>query len=220
MARLKPGVTLAQAQADMDGVTRTLAETYPEANKGVGASLVPLKEQVVGSVRPVLLLLFAAVAFVLLIACVNVANLMLARCSGRAREFAVRTALGAGRGRVVQQLLTESIVLGVVGGALGVLLAVAATGSVLGLSAEGIPRVSEVHVDGRVLGFTLLLSLLSGALFGLAPALATARASLHDSLHGASGLPGGHRRSQDAFVVVEVALAWCSSSGPGSWCGP
>ena len=215
MARLKPGVTLAQAQADMDGVTRTLAETYPEANKGVGASLVPLKEQVVGSVRPVLLLLFAAVAFVLLIACVNVANLMLARCSGRAREFAVRTALGAGRGRVVQQLLTESIVLGVVGGALGVLLAVAATGSVLGLSAEGIPRVSEVHVDTRVLGFTLLLSLLSGALFGLAPALATARASLHDSLHGASGLPGGHRRSQDALVVVEVALALVLLVGAG-----
>jgi predicted permease len=116
---------------------------------------------------------------------------------------------------VVQQLLTESTVLGLVGGALGVVLAVAATGSVLGLSADGIPRISEVHVDARVLGFTLLISLLSGALFGLAPALATARASLSDSLRGAAGLPGGHRRSQDAFVVVEVALALVLLVGAG-----
>jgi predicted permease len=215
IGRLKPRVTLAQAQADMDGVTRALAETYPEANKGVGATLVPLKEQVVGPVRPVLLVLFAAVAFVLLIACVNVANLMLARCSGRAREFAVRAALGAGRGRVVQQLLTESIVLGVLGGVLGVLLAVLGTGSLVGLSGDGLPRTSEVHVDARVLGFTLLISLLSGTLFGLAPALATIRASPHESLRGTAGLPGGHRRSQDVFVVLEVALALVLLVGAG-----
>ena len=215
IARLKPGVTFAQAQADMDGVTRALAETYPETNKGLGASLVPLKEQVIGPVRPVLLLLFAAVAFVLLIACVNVANLMLARCSSRAREFAVRTALGAGRGRLAQQLLTESIVLGVLGGTLGVALAMVGTNSVLGLSGGDVPRISEVRVDATVLGFTLLISLLSGALFGIAPALATARASLHDALRGSAGLPGGHRRSQNAFVVLEVALALVLLVGAG-----
>ncbi|HEY3586910.1 MAG TPA: ABC transporter permease [Myxococcaceae bacterium] len=215
IARLKPGVTVAQARADMDAVTRSLAETYPEANKGVGAALVPLKEQVVGPVRSVLLLLFAAVAFVLLIACVNVANLMLARSSGRAREFAVRTALGAGRGRIVQQLLTESMVLGVLGGALGVVLALVGTRAVLGLSGDGLPRMSEVHLDARVLGFTLLVSLLSGALFGLAPALAAIRSSTQESLRGTAGLAGGHRRSQDVLVVLEVALALVLLVGAG-----
>ncbi|HZW87828.1 MAG TPA: ABC transporter permease, partial [Myxococcaceae bacterium] len=215
IARLKPGVTLAQARADMDAVTRALAEAHPEENKGVGAAIVPLKEQVVGPVRSVILLLFAAVAFVLLIACVNVANLMLARSSGRAREFAVRTALGAGRGRIVRQLLTESMLLGVLGGALGVLLAILGTRAVLGLSGEGLPRMSEVHVDTRVLGFTLLISLLSGALFGLAPALAAVRSVPHESLRGTAGLAGGHRRSQDVLVVLEVALALVLLVGAG-----
>ena len=215
IGRLKPGVTLAQARADMEAVTRSLAEAYPEANKGVGAALVPLKDQVVGSVRSVLLLLFAAVAFVLLIACVNVANLMLARSSGRAREFAVRTALGAGRGRIVQQLLTESMVLGILGGALGVVLALLGTRAVLGLSGDGLPRLPEVHLDVRVLGFTLVISLLSGALFGLAPALAAVRSSAHESLRGTTGLAGGHRRSQDVLVILEVALALVLLVGAG-----
>ncbi|HEY1907657.1 MAG TPA: ABC transporter permease, partial [Myxococcaceae bacterium] len=215
IARLKPGVTIVQARADMEAVTRSLAEAYPEVNKGVGAALVPLKEQVVGPVRSVLLLLFAAVAFVLLIACVNVANLMLARSSSRAREFAVRTALGAGRGRIVKQLLTESMLLGILGGALGIVFAMLGTGAVLGLSGDGLPRTTEVHVDARVLGFTLLISLLSGTLFGLAPALAAVRSSAHESLRGAAGLPGGHRRSQDALVVLEVALALVLLVGAG-----
>ena len=215
IARLKPGVTLAQAQANMEAVTRDLAETYPEANKGTGAALVPLKDQIVGPVRPVLLLLFAAVAFVLLIACVNVANLTLARCSARAREFAVRTALGAGRWRVVRQLLTESLVLGVLGGALGAALAALGTGAVLGLSGDALPRTTEIQIDARVLGFTLLISLLSGVLFGLAPALAVARSELHDSLRGAAGLSGGHRRSQAVLVILEVALALVLLVGAG-----
>jgi len=215
IGRLKPGVTLVQARADMEAVTRSLAEAYPEENKGVGAALVPLKDQIVGPVRSALLLLFAAVAFVLLIACVNVANLMLARSSARAREFAVRTALGAGRGRIVQQLLTESTVLGLLGGGLGVVLALLGTRAVLGLSGEGLPRIPEVHLDARVLAFTLLISLLSGALFGLAPALTAVRASAHEALRGATGLPGGHRRSQDALVILEVALALVLLVGAG-----
>lgn len=175
IGRLKTGVTLAQAQADMTQVTLNLATAFPDADKGIGASIVPLKEQITGDVRPFLLVLLAAVGFVLLLACVNVASLLLARSAGRRREFAVRTALGASRRRVLCQLLTESLLLGIVSGAIGLLLAAWGTHAAVKLAPMGLPRVDEIGLDFRVLAFTTLISLLSGTLFGLISAWKTSR---------------------------------------------
>ena len=164
VGRLKPGVTLQQAQADMDSVARGLAEAYPDANKGKGIALLSLKQDVVGNIRPFLLVLLAAVGFVLLIACVNVANLLLARSTGRTREFAIRAALGAGQGRVIRQLLTESLVLSCAGGGLGLLLAAWGTQAGIRLMPEALPRAQSVEMDSRVLLFTLAVSVLVGNL--------------------------------------------------------
>lgn len=153
IGRLKPGVTLAQAKADMDRVTRNLTQAYPEADKHLSTSFVPLKEQMVGGVRPYLLVLLGAVGFVLLIACVNVANLLLARSSGRAREFAIRAALGASQGQVIRQLLAESVLLALAGGGLGLLLAAWGTQAALHLAPRALPRVEDVGLDLRVLTF-------------------------------------------------------------------
>ena len=169
VGRLKPGVTLQQAQADMDSVARTLADAYPNADKGTGIALVPLQQDVVGDIRPFLLVLLAAVGFVLLIACVNVANLLLARSTGRSREFAIRAALGAGRGRVIRQLLTESLVLSCTGGGLGLLLASWGTQAGIGLMPDALPRAQSVQIDSRVLLFTLAASLLAGVSSDLPP---------------------------------------------------
>jgi predicted permease len=182
IGRLKPGVTLSAAKADMNQVARNLAATYPDADKGAGIHLMPLKEDVVGDVEPFLWVLLGAVGFVLLIACVNVANLQLARSSARGREFAIRAALGAGQSRVVRQLLTESALLGLAGGAIGLLLAGWGTRAAIRILPETLPRAQGVGLDGRVLLFTALVSILAGVIFGLAPAIKTARPNIQQTL--------------------------------------
>jgi predicted permease len=216
IGRLKPGVSLEQAQADMDTVTRNLAEAYPDADKGIGAKLVPLKAQMVGRIKPILLMLLAAVGFVLLIACVNVANLLLARSTGRAREFAIRIAMGAGHARLVRQMLTESVLLAMAGGALGLLVAHWGTRAALAALPAALPRVEEIALDPRVLGFTMAVSLLAGILFGLVPTLRTSRPNLPETLkEGGRGASGAHHRAQDVFVVVEMTLAFVLLIGAG-----
>ncbi|HEV2314462.1 MAG TPA: ABC transporter permease [Candidatus Acidoferrales bacterium] len=216
IGRLKPGVTLGQAQADMNDVARNLAVAYPEADKDVGITLVSMKQDIVGNVRPFLLVLVGAVGFVLLIACANVANLLLARSMGRSREFAIRAALGASHGRVIRQLLTESILLSGLGGALGLLLAFWATRAALNTLPGALPRASEVSLDSRVLLFTLGVSLFAGIVFGLAPALKASRANLHEVLkESGRGSSGARHRLQGVFVVVEVAMALVLLVGAG-----
>jgi predicted permease len=216
LGRLKPGVTLAEAQADLDGVMRRLAETYPENNRGHGASLTPLKEAVVGNVRQTLWLLLGAVGFVLLIACVNVSNLLLVRSTGRTREFAIRAALGAGQGRLLRQMLTESLLLALVGGGLGLLLASWLTSAALSVLPTALPRAEEIALDGRVLLFTCGISLLTGLLAGLAPAWKMARRQLTEMLkEGGRGAGTAQSRAQGVLVVVEMALALVLLIGAG-----
>jgi putative ABC transport system permease protein len=209
VARLKPGVTLAQANAEMKGISERLAVEYPDNSANESSEVVPLLEQVVGSVRTPLMILLAAVGVVVLIACANVANLLLVRASVREREIAIRSALGAGRRRIVVQMLAESLVLAVVGGGLGLLLAYLAIPSIQTLSAGGIPRVAEVAIDGRVLGFAAVASILTGLLFGLAPAWHAARSGLGLVLKegGRSSVASGSRWVRSALLVGEVALS-------------
>ncbi len=216
VGRLKPGITQAQAQANLDAIAAHLAEEYPNANKGSGVAILPLQQDVVHNVRPFLLVLLAAVAFVLLIACANVANLFLARSTGRTREFAIRAALGASQGRVVRQLLTESLLLSLAGGALGLIVAAWGTHAALGVLPGALPRANEVHLDARVLLFTLAISILAGILFGMAPALKTSRVDLHETLkEGGRGESGARHRTQAVFVAVEMALAVVLLVGAG-----
>ena len=216
IGRMKPGVTLEQAKADLQAIARNLAVAYPDANRGTTANVLLLKQDIVGRIQPYLLALLAAVGFVLLIACVNVANLLLARSTGRAREFAIRAALGAGQGRVIRQLLTESVLLALAGGALGLLLASWSTRAALGRLPTALPRAADIGIDARVLIFTAAVSLLAGILFGLAPALKTARPDLHETLkEGGRGLSTARHRAHATLVVVEMAMAVVLLVGAG-----
>jgi predicted permease len=216
IGRLKPEVSASQVGADMQSVAENLAVAYPDVDKGTGVTIVPLKTDVVGDVRGILLVLLGAVTFVLLIACANVANLLLARSTGRAREFAIRSALGAGPARVIRQLLTESVLLGIAGGAVGLLLALWGTRAILAALPDVLPRTDEINMNWHVLLFTAAMSLLTGIFFGLAPALKALRADMHETLkEGGRGSSGSRHRTQSIFVVVEVAMALVLLVGAG-----
>lgn len=216
IGRLKPGVTIEQGQADLDRVMQNLAIAYPETNKGNGAKVSPLKERMIGGIGPTLWMLLGAVGFVLLIACVNVSNLLLARSTGRAREFAIRAALGAGQWRLLRQSLVESVLLALAGGGLGLVVASWGTHAALAVLPTTLPRAAEVGLDARVLIFTVGISLLTGILSGLAPALKTSRWHLSETLKEVGrGASSGRARAQGVMVAVEMALAVVLLIGAG-----
>jgi putative ABC transport system permease protein len=210
IARLKPGVTLAQAQAAMDVIASSLSKQYPDTNKYMSVHLSSEQERLTGPIRPALLVMMIAVGLVLLIACVNVANLLLARATTRGREIAIRTAMGAGRIRVLRQLLTESLLLAIVAGIFGAALAVWGSDVLVRWSPENLPRVGEIHIDGWALAFTAGLSLLTGILFGLAPALQSTHSNIVEALkEGSLSMTAGRSRHglRSSLVIVEMALA-------------
>jgi putative ABC transport system permease protein len=221
IARLQPGVTIAGAQAELDGLTARLKRDFPNdypESEGWKASLVPLAERVTGDVKPALLVLLGAVGFVLLISCVNVANLMLSRATGRGREIAIRTALGSSRGRLVRQLLTESAVLALLGGALGMFIAVYGTSALSRLATLHLPRARDIGIDATVLAFTAGLSILTGIAFGLLPALQASRSDVQHVLKegGRAASVGAPRtRLRATFVVAEIAIALVLVAGAG-----
>jgi putative ABC transport system permease protein len=217
MGRLKPGVTLAQAQSEMTNIAQRRAQEFPATHAGWTVHLRPLALQVAGKTRPVLFILLGAVGFVLLIACANVANLLLCRSAGRRKEVAVRAAIGAGRGRIIRQLLAESVVLSALGGAIGLLLGAWGVRVILALSPPNIPRLHETTLDGHVLLFTAVISLATGIVFGLAPAWYASRVNLSEALNaeGRSGTATGRHRTHGVLVIAEVALAVILLVGAG-----
>ena len=218
IARLRPEVDVAQAQTQMTTIAAGLAAEFPAFDTGWGVRVLPLRDELAGDLRPALLMLAGAVAFVLLIACANVANLLLARGAVRQREIAIRSALGAGRFRVIRQLLTESLVIGLAGGAVGLLVAQWGLDAMLALSPIDIAQVGDVRLSSPVLAFTATISLLTAIVCGVAPALEGARADVQESLKdGARQIGSGvrHRRLRNAFVIAEVALAVVLLAGAG-----
>jgi predicted permease len=215
IGRLNPGATLSQAKADMDLVARNLAAEFPVADKESGITLVSMKEDIVGDVRPFLLVLLGAVGFLILIACANTANLLLARSLARSREFAIRASLGAGQMRVVRQLLTESFLLAGSGGLLGLLLAFGAVRIVVRTLPGTLPRAETISLDGRVLLFTMALTLGAAVLFGLAPAFRASRVDLQEILKEAGRSSSGRNGVQRMFVVTEIAMALVLLIGAG-----
>ncbi|HEY7545325.1 MAG TPA: ABC transporter permease [Blastocatellia bacterium] len=210
IARLRAGVSLEQAQAEMSAIAARLEQQYPRDNTGYTARLVTITEDTVGELRPALLMLMGAVVFVLLIACANVGNLLLARSTARQKEMAIRTALGAARGRIVRQLLTESVLLAILGGALGLLMAAWGMSVIESLGSKAFPSLNDIAIDMRVLGFTIAISLLTGIVFGLAPAMHASKPDFNESLKEGGRYAGaGTSRSRlgGALVVAEVAMA-------------
>lgn len=218
VTRLKPGVSMSQAQTEMDTISQRLAQNYGETNSGWTVQLVELRESLVGELRTSLLILLGAVAFVLLIACANVANLMLARAVYRQKEIAVRTALGASRLRIVRQLLTESLLLSVVSGVIGFTLSFGLIRLLIAISPPNTPRLEEIGIDWRVFSVTLAVAVFAGLLFGLFPALQTSRPNLNDTLKdsGQRGSQfGGRNRAGSLFIVSEIALSFILLAGAG-----
>ena len=218
IARLKPGVAAGKADAEMQVIARRLEQQYPESNRGWGASVAPMIGQVVSEARPALLVFAGAVTFVLLIACANVASLLLVRNSARQKELAIRRAMGAAERRLLRQLLTESVILGLVGGALGLLLAYAAVHALVVIGPEALPRLDEIRVDGRALSFTLLISLSTGLLCGLIPALQSRGAAPYDVLKSegrSAGSSRGRIRAHQTLVAAEIAMSMLLLAGAG-----
>jgi putative ABC transport system permease protein len=221
IARLKPGVTAEQAQSELSVITNNITQQFKESHTGTALKLIPLQEQVVGQVKPILMLLLAAVGFVLLIACANVASLLLTRSLARQKEVAIRAALGASGWRVVRQLLTESILLSLIGGAAGVFLAYGGTKGLVSLlpptQVAALPFLANLHIDTRILFFSFGLSILTGVIFGLAPAIQASRPQLASVLKegGRNASAGSGHRLRTAFVITEIALAVVLLVGSG-----